>query len=87
MEYHFSFRHFRLADNRRHIITDRFRQTGGMHRHNIRIINFKHIFDRGLQIGAAAKYRGAFGKAAGGGHHRIAKVPGQVHPVVGATAL
>ena len=51
------------------------------------LIDRQPVRVRLAQIGAAAKYRGAFGKTTGGSHHRVAKMTGEMHPMIGATAL
>jgi len=87
MDHNLSIRYLHVPYNGTDVIANGFRQAGCVDRNDLRVINGKHVLDRLLQVGPAAKHRRPFRKRAGGRHDRIPEMPGQVHPVVGAAAL
>ena len=69
------------------VVTDGFRQTGGMYCYDLGIIDSENGIDRLQQVGLPAEDRGTLGERTGGGGDRFLVVPGQRAAVVGAAAL
>ncbi len=76
-----------FVDDLGDVVADGFRQAGGMHRDDIRLVDRKDVVDGLQQVGLAAEHRGAFGKGAGGSHDRLLVVPGEGAAVVGVAPL
>jgi hypothetical protein len=76
-----------LAENLGDVVSDGFRQTGGMHGDDVRVVYGEDIVDRLQKVGLAAKNGGPFGKGTGGRQDRFFVVPGQRGAMIGIAAL